>query len=40
LPKDEQKTATVAVADTGSGVQIIALSTGSLLQWAVFPNEA
>jgi hypothetical protein len=31
LPKDEQKTATVAVADTGSGVRIISLQTGQVL---------
>ncbi len=31
LPKDEQKTATVAVADTGGGVRIIALKTRQVM---------
>jgi|GEM_PF-4418464 predicted phosphodiesterase len=31
LPKDEQKTATVAVADTGSGVRIIVLKTRQVM---------
>jgi putative phosphoesterase len=34
LPKDEQKTATVAVADTANGVQTIALQTGQVLDEA------
>jgi hypothetical protein len=31
VPKDQQKTATVAVADTGSGVQIIVVTTRQVL---------
>lgn len=39
LPKDEQKTATVAVADTGSGVRIIAISTRKVLSEASLTNN-
>jgi predicted phosphodiesterase len=34
LPKDDRKTATVAVADTGGGVRIIDLSTRQILAGA------